>query len=102
MNPQKGEAAVASSRENVTTRTVWRFYWRDREIHHPLAKAAVGIVGVLSASVGMVAAVFGMVVIVPLAVVLHIPLRLLGRRGTIRIDAESFVMTVDREAVRRA
>lgn len=83
-------------------RGVWHFHWRDREVVHPLGKVAVGVVAVVGAFIGILGAVFGVLVLVPLALVLHIPLRLLRRRGTVRIDNDTLTVTVDREAFRHA
>lgn len=82
--------------------STWHFQWRDREVVHPLGKIAVGTLAVLGAFIGILGAVFCVLVLMPLACLLHLPLRLFHRRGTVRRNGTELTVTIDREAFRHA
>lgn len=102
MVSRKGRAV---GRQELRTHTLpaahWSVRYRGREVEHPAARVLVIVFAMGGACVGVLGAALFLFVGLPLCLLLHGPLRLLGRRGTVRSDGTTFVIRLDREAFRR-
>jgi len=67
-----------------------------------MGRFAVTVLAVVGTAIGLLGVAIALALVVPVAVVLAAPLRLLGRQGTIRTERDgTFAITIDREAFRR-
>lgn len=83
--------------------------WHGREVRHPAARITLGfiyllfalITGTASMTLGVITAVFGLVVLTPIALVLHPILRAFGRQGTIEREANRVQVLLTRASFQK-
>jgi hypothetical protein len=75
--------------------------FNGREVRHPLGRVAVAAILVMWVPLSLLFGFVFLVIVGSVGLLVHPPLRLLGRRGTVRRDWTGTSILLDREAFRR-
>lgn len=75
--------------------------FNGREIHNPYGRGAVMLLAIIWIPIGLIITLILFPIALVFCTLFHAPLRLLGRKGTFRMEGDTLSIKLDREAFRK-